>query len=282
MKNLLVALLSTLGFAGCGSHDSPEKFTQTFVQHIGKAAPHLKITVRKPLELALVDEAGKEQTMFLDNSYTAYRANPKDKKAIIQRYAEALLETGTMLQTVDKNRITPVIKDRPWISEIREEMKARGATNFPENVFDELNEDLVVVYAEDSPKNLRFLNAEDLASAGVKKEEIRSLAIRNLKKLLPPIKAEGGNGVFMFTAGGDYEASLILFDDIWKSRKIDVKGEFVVAVPSRDVLLVTGTGDPAGIAKLKDMVSKISSEAPYRISPHLYVFKDGKFERFRQ
>ena len=47
----------------------------------------------------------------------------------------------------------------------------------------------------------------------------------------------------MLKAGGDYEASLLLFDDIWRDGQVKVDGDIVVAVPAKDVLLVTGSNN---------------------------------------
>jgi uncharacterized protein YtpQ (UPF0354 family) len=52
----------------------------------------------------------------------------------------------------------------------------------------------------------------------------------------------------MITAGGDYEASLLLFDDIWSGGQIKVEGDIVVAVPAKNVLLITGSQNRKGLA----------------------------------
>ena len=86
----------------------------------------------------------------------------------------------------------------------------------------------------------------------------------------------------MITAGGDYEASLLLFEDLWKEQKMKVEGEYVVAVPSRDMLLITGTKNSEGVAKLKKLAAKIVSEAPYRLTSDLFVYRAGKFEKYSE
>jgi uncharacterized protein YtpQ (UPF0354 family) len=44
-------------------------------------------------------------------------------------------------------------------------------------------------------------------------------------------------------AGGQYESSLLLAENIWSSGQIEVDGDVVVAVPAKDALLVTGSGN---------------------------------------
>jgi hypothetical protein len=61
-----------------------------------------------------------------------------------------------------------------------------------------------------SPKNISYLTPKELQELGLKREQLRELAVRNLKRLLPKIEFHGGNGVYMLTAGGDYEANCFL------------------------------------------------------------------------
>jgi uncharacterized protein YtpQ (UPF0354 family) len=115
--------------------------------------------------------------------------------------------------------------------------------------------------------------------AKVERPELRALACENLKRLLPKIERHGTGGVYMVTAGGDYEASLLLLDSIWSGGEMEVKGEVVVAIPTRDLLLVTGSKDSEGIEKVKRMVKEASSGA-YRLTQKLFVYRSGRFEEF--
>jgi uncharacterized protein YtpQ (UPF0354 family) len=118
-------------------------------------------------------------------------------------------------------------------------------------VYEDFNDDLIVLYAEDSPKNIRYFSPDDLAKAQIDRKDLRNLACENLKRLLPKIEQHGASGLYMLGAGGDYEASLLLFDSIWSGLKEAVRGDVVVAIPSRDVLVVTGSEDAEGIQKMK-------------------------------
>ena len=84
----------------------------------------------------------------------------------------------------------------------------------------------------------------------------------------------------MLSAGGDYEASLLLFDDIWSDGQIKVEGDIVVAVPAKDALLVTGSKNRKGLAAMRKMVAKFSEEKRYRITDTLFVYRNGRFKKF--
>ncbi|CAN5878403.1 hypothetical protein BH11VER1_BH11VER1_20500 [soil metagenome] len=269
---------------GCSSKQvlSPSDYTKEYAATLLLKNPNLKVTIKGEMELAVFDENGKEVTAFLDNGYKEYVATPKDKELIIGKYIAAFIEPRAQSAEIDTSRITPVIKDREWIAEIRAGMKERGAKDIPENVYEDLNHELVIVYAEDSPKNLRYLTPKDLESVNLKPSELRSLAVKNLKSIVPKIEVQGGNGIYMVTAGGDYEASLILFEALWDGIQIKVDGDYVIAIPSRDMLLITGSNNKEGIRRIRDLAIKTVAEAPYRLTSDLFVRKNGDFVKYEE
>ena len=281
---LVAVILGAMTLTACTGNSplSRDAYTREFAAALQKAAPQLRVEVIAEMQLRIVGPAGKESTAYLDNGYAEYLTDPKDKDAVFQKYIAALEEPESAHGKVDPARIVPVIKDKAWIAEIREGVRVRGSDRLPENVFEPLNDELVIVYAEDSPKNISYLTPKELQELGLKREQLRELAVRNLKRLLPKIEFHGGNGVYMLTAGGDYEASLLLFDDIWADRKLEVTGDYVVAIPSRDLLLVAGSGDEAGIAKIRALAKKSVSKASYSLIPDLFVNRDGRFVRFEE
>lgn len=137
-----------------------------------------------------------------------------------------------------------------------------------------------MVYAIDSPKSIRYLTPAELAATKINAADLRALAVQNLLRILPKIERHGSGGSYMFTAGGDYEASLLLAESIWRDKDAAVLGDPVVAIPSRDLFVLTGSGDPAGIKRLRDMVQKTYAGSAYRLTPKLFRYRDGKFEEF--
>jgi uncharacterized protein YtpQ (UPF0354 family) len=103
------------------------------------------------------------------------------------------------------------------------------------------------------------------------------LACENLKRLVPDPDIQMQDGIYRIRAGGDYDACLLLLDDFWAEAKLDVKGELVAAVPARDFLLVADSADTEAVARLRAMAKSIASRAPYRLTPKLFVRRDGRF-----
>lgn len=257
---------------------SPEEFTALYVQELQKRAPELKIRTVEPLHVKL----GDGLTAYLDSTFTHYKGNPAGRDKIVADYVTATLETIHWRgKRVDVSRIVPVIKDLGYLEEVRNNLRnRRGRKLEPSYARDQYNSNLVILYAEDTPLNIRYLGEEDLVEVGFKKEKRRIKAIDNLRALLPKIQVHGENGTFSITAGGIYESSLLLFDHIWRSGQWKVKGELVVAIPTRGVLLVTGSKDDKGLAYVRRTVAKAMKSGSYNLTNRLFVYRKGRFVPF--
>jgi uncharacterized protein YtpQ (UPF0354 family) len=284
MKRIVQLLLAAVGLcSGCSRSDimTPNEFTHAFADALRKAGPGLKVAVVRDLELKVTSANGRDSTSFLDNAYAMYKQDPNARDDVIQRFVMAGLDTiVTIRDGVDRTRIVPVIKDRPWLEETRRALMSRGAKDVPEHVYEDFSPDLIILYAEDSPKNIRYLGPKDLELAKIQRSELRALACANLKRLLPKIERHGANGLYMITAGGDYEAGLLLLDSIWSGGQMDVKGDVVVAIPTRDLLMVTGSQNPQGLEKMRQMVQEASTGGSYRLTQKLFVYRSGRFVEF--
>lgn len=287
MKRFIQTALAVFGLcSGCTKTDilTPAQFTNQYADALRKSSPELKVEVVRDMQLKVTTADGRESTYFLDNAYDTYKQYPKSKDDVIRQFVAAGLETDAGLHPsgeLDRTLIVPVIKDRPWLEETRKAMMDRGAKEIPQNVYEDLNRDLIILYAEDSPKNIRYFRPEDLEKAHIDRAELRSLACENLKRLLPKIERRGANGLFILTAGGDYEASLLLIDSVWKDVQKEVRGDIVVAIPTRDLLIVTGSDDQQGIERMRQIVQEASTQGSYRLTTKLFAYRGGKFEEFK-
>jgi uncharacterized protein YtpQ (UPF0354 family) len=283
---LLLALSLALPLpAHAGPPLGQRAFTRAFAEKLQKALPDAKVVVKGDLEVRWTPPGGAEATSFLDNAWREYAADPARLDEVLERAVGAAREIAREAgRVVDPRRVVPVIKDKGWLEENRRALRASGAKDVSRVA--EVNEDyngaLTIFYAEDREKGIAYLTAEELARAGLKRSELRALAVRNLKGLLPAIDLDGGDGLYMVTAGGDYEASLILVEDLWAGESIapKVKGEVVIAVPARDLLLVTGSQDPAGLRKVRELAAKVLKEGTYTLTDQLFVWRGGQFVPF--
>ncbi len=281
MKTYLALLIYSFGLTGLANAAplSATQFTQVFSTALKSADPSVTIQAKGDLELVIKDVKEKESTVFLDNAYTQYLRNPKEAKEVLEVYIKSFLELKTKADAIDRTRIVPIIKDRAWLEEIRASVKRQNGEALADNVYEDYNQHLVIVYAEDTPKNISYFSFQEFSKMGIPKDQLRSLAIENLKRLIPKPQTQFGPLVSMITAGGDYEASLILFGDLWAGIP-DVAGDIVVAIPSRDLLLFTGSQDRQGVTKLRELAAKFLEESAYHLTDSLFVYRNGKFVPF--
>ncbi|WP_035606075.1 DUF1444 family protein [Haloferula sp. BvORR071] len=275
MNQLFGKLLSLFG-GGPGPILTPDQFTQEVATAFRKKRPQVALEIVKELEIKF----GDHFTSFLNNAYDLYRHNPTAKKQIVGDVLATGLEViDRSGQQVNRKRIVPVIKDNGWLEEGRKAMAERGRGEFPVPVHEAYNPELILCYAEDSARGIRYLQDKDLEEIGLAREELRELAIANLKELLTDVRCQGGEGLYMMTADGTYESSLILFEDLWTDGRLDLRGEIVVAIPARNLLFVTGTGNTEALARLQEVLAESEQEEmPYRLTSTLFVYRGGKFE----
>lgn len=84
----------------------------------------------------------------------------------------------------------------------------------------------------------------------------------------------------MVNAGGVYEASLILLPSIWTKENFPVDGDFIVAIPTRDLLMITGSKNKEGIDKLKEIVNDAYTNGNYQVSSNLFRWTGKTFEKY--
>jgi uncharacterized protein YtpQ (UPF0354 family) len=261
---------------------SAAEFTEAFAHILREKMPGLKVTICGPLELKLVGKGGGEQSSFLENAFTEYQAHPDLQTEVLEKFTSALRETmEDTHEQIDRTRIVPVIKDATYIEDVRRALESRGHdAAAAAQAYDRYNSELVVLYAEDTPMNMRFLTEENVRELGIERNNLRALAIQNLRNVLANVEVAGDNGLYLVSAGGDYEASLLLMDSLWTSGQVEVNGEIVVAIPARGVLVVTGSENKPALKKVRELAVKTAAEAAYRLTPSLFVYRNSRFEVF--
>jgi hypothetical protein len=141
--------------------------------------------------------------------------------------------------------------------------------------------DLWVIFARYSPSLAEFLvDGEEDYLVGVKGEELYEVARDNLRTRMPPVQRHGKVGAEMLTCGGKFEASLLLFEDLWESIAGETSGDLVACVPSRDTVLLTGTAVPGGVERLRSAAQRILGENAHPLSGALLRWTGDGWEPF--
>ena len=280
MTGFFAAVRSLFGGRAAEPVMDPAAFTEDVARRVRASAPQLDVKVVGELELAInmTEEGGNRA--FLNNAYQMYQGeSARNRSDLVDRFVRSFVEAAAGLER-SRDAIIPIVKDRSWLEEIRQSMLQMHGKEGQDKVYEDLNDDLVVVYAIDTPSNIAYLNPDELERLDVSREDLRVLAVRNLRGLLPGIEVHRGDLVNMITADGNYEASLLLFADLWERERGKLRGDPVAAVPARDLLLFADSANADAVAQLRQLASKMRAEATYALTDRLFVLRDGNWLPF--
>jgi len=272
---------------------SERQFTEETVQALKAATPGLAVEIRGDLQLTFRRENGSTGAIDLNNLYAAYRREPGRHDDLLRRLVASFNEgagqagskanTASDPQTASQTdpakltaNVVPTVKSRVWF----DELKSKLAASQLEPVFDEYNKELVVVYAENTQTRTRYLTSAE--KLDVPRDKLREVALENLQRILPEIKfsaLEEGR-LYVLSADGDNNASLILLDKVWADPRLKLDGDAVVALPVRDIVMVAGSKDRKALKVLRSAAKKWYAEGPYSLSESLFVRRNGKFAKY--
>lgn len=253
-----------------------KEFAQVYLDALSKKYPGVSFELNSDLSIT-AKKGDLDYRHYIDNAFIAYKTEPDSITTIINRYLAATTDLYVDSKTVNVDNIVPVIKPVEYLDEVN--ILNKDGKSFP-MVTEKYNDQLIIAYAEDSKNSISYLTEDDFKTLSISKDTLKSVALRNFDKIIPNIQRQGENGLFMITAGGDYEASLILLSSIWTKENFPVEGEFIVAIPNRDMLLVTGSQNKNGIAKIRGIAADSYKTGNYQISEHLYKWTGKKFEKY--
>ena len=275
-KIAIISILISLYMFGLFGQSNPKlKFTKEYFKQLKKEVEGLELVCLKELEIK-TKYKGKDLTHLLNNAYAEYVREEDDKSEVIERYIKSAITLYHPKPEFSPDKIVPNIKDWRYL----EELKAIQENGEIAYVYEKYNEELYIFYAQDTEHSISYLVKDDIEELKIETEGLKERATKNLLKILPKIESHGENGYYMLTAGGDYEASLILENSIWPKENFKVKGNIVIGLPARDLVLITGSQDLKGLEKLKTTVLEVNQTGNHLVSDKIFIFQDGKFEIF--
>jgi uncharacterized protein YtpQ (UPF0354 family) len=249
------------------------EFAKKFADQLTESVSGLQIVSINELEIKTEFNGLEDITHYLDNCYSEYLNDPKDIKDIMDRYLNGAKSLYLPKEPLNLDRVVPVIKDHRFVSQLKE-LNA----DFDDNhVYEKYNSELYIFYAEDKEYSTNYLTQDDFKALGMSYENLKLKAIENLENMVS-IECHGDDGYFMLVAGGNYETSLILFD-LWDKENFDVKGEIIIGIPSRDLLIITGKDDKENKEKLQNIITEIQESGDHIVSKEMFEYINGKFEK---
>lgn len=271
--------ITVLGFGQSGEL-SPANFNELCLQSLIEMYPEITFNAKDEFTIEAMDKETRF-TLHLENPYREYQESGESIPQIISKYVTASGSLfGTAKPLINIDRIVPTIKPVEYFEELNQIAK-ENSIEVPRLVYEFYNEKLIIVYAEDTDLNIQYFSEEDFDKLSINRDTLLKLAVRNLEKILPDIQKFGNNQSFGLVAGGLFEASLILIEHLWKET-LSVDGDFIVSIPNRDLIFVTGSNDSIEVERIHAIALNAYKTGDHPLSPSLFQWNGEKFEEYRQ
>ena len=200
--------------------------------------------------------------------------------AEVDRWVSSCLEPPDIPES--ERVLVPLLRPQELMQVPRERVPAADSHEVRWDLFTRFCGPLVVVYALDAGARFYYVTSmERLNELGYEAQGLLAQAVENLGKVLPEVRAYSSEGsCIQLCAGGDYEASLLLMDDVCDGLAEQVAGDLVACVPARDLIFLTGSEDPGGLADLRQRVKDAQVQPASELWQGLMVRRDGRWHAF--
>jgi hypothetical protein len=249
----------------------PEAFGEQVARILLRHFPDREVELAGPMDVIL---NGKH--LGLDNLYRMVQYEPSRGLEIVENYLERLVEGDTVSATplplsVARPRIMPRIQ--------------------PESVFEHLDREqvahvpyvngTVVVFVLDMPQMTVSITVEQLIRWGLEMEDLDLIARQNLAGYAPDLEiqlvdsSEGGRAAIVARQDG-YDAARLLLGSLHERLAPEMRGDFFVAVPARDMFLAITLDPPPFVERIQRRVAQDFRRLPYPICSRFFlVTRDG-------
>src|SRR4051812_1297351 len=176
--------------------------------------------------------------------------------------------------------VVPRIKHVNFLAALRP-LAAKDAGSMP--VTEPLAGELLITYAQDLPGAFKMFSEREFEKSGLTRQQLRTVAIENLRKQLPRPKLATKGPLVSLAVGSNLDACLLLVDAAWTTvaKHMPVPGKIVVSVPNRDVVLCTGSDSPEGVRQLRQIAKVQRAKEPvHGLTEALFVREGNRWALF--
>lgn len=148
-------------------------------------------------------------------------------------------------------------------------------------VLHELGDGLLVSYVVEQGDQFEFISEGEMVEEGFTADRLHQVGLANLAELVGAqgVQVHPDEAIFAVVAGGNFEASLILIDDLWQSGfRQFVDGDYAVAIPARDILAFGDAGNAAARSALRDVIRRAWLGADHLLSNRLFTRQGGAWK----
>ena len=255
---------------------SKANFRDQFVSAVHERYPDVEAKVDGELGVVITGlPNGAVHRTWLDRAYQEFVKNPAGIDELFDRWMGSLRDLK--VDGLDLSNIVPMIKDQSWVAAQLPAAREADPDARLDQWIEDYNSELVIAYAEFG-ESIRFLDRKNVQESGQSEDDLRQIAIENLRRRTAQREVYGDNGRYWIGAGGNLEASLLLDDELWADPRLSVRGDLIVGVPDRDTLVVVGSEDLDQVLEAAAMVERLHRTERYPISEKLFIRRGDRFE----
>lgn len=259
---------------------SADGFTQSFAARAEKLLPAAKITVMGELQVSIKldpDAEGAGITSNLDNAYKMYLEEPVRLEEIMVKHIRVLTEDLNQASVAKREQLVAVVRHKGFMDEVKRSKRADQI--FPER---RIAGDIHVFYAFDAPNSVHYADSRTIEALGVAEADLDAVALENLQRIMAEPLIETYPEMVAISANDPYLTSLLLIDRFWAKDRFRFRGDLVVFVVARDLMLVTGSEESGGLAAAREAIQQLAGQIPYGISTEPIVRRNGAWQSFVQ
>jgi uncharacterized protein YtpQ (UPF0354 family) len=249
----------------------PEGFA-THVERIFKARwPERSVEIAGPMDLVV-----QGRHLGLENLWRIVSREPERQDEIITHYFEKLLEGDEIGNTHMPFRLVkPRIMPRIQPVGIFEHLDRDQVAHVP------FVNDTVIVFVMDLPEVTVSVTVEQMVRWGVQSEDLEQISRENLSRYRPDLQVRvvesetGGRAAILSVLDG-YDAARLLLETLHSTLAPQLKGDFFVATPARDMFVAISRDPEDFVGKVQRRVVRDFNRLPYPITDALFIVtRDG-------
>ena len=246
-------------------------FAEEVSSILSRLRPALSIEHAGPREIVV-----NGRRLDLENLVRLVTTDEERGVEIVEQYLEHLFDeesfaVASMPWAVARPKIMPRIQPVGIFNHLSQDMVA----------YVPFVNDTVIVFVVDLPNMTVSVTTEQLLRWGVDAEELEPIARANLERMSADLdfrtleSEEGGRAIVISMQDG-YDASRLLLEDLYETFAYELDGDFMVAIPSRDMFLALSPEPSTFVSRVQARVREDYNRLPYPISDRLfYCCMDG-------
>ncbi|MGH9826048.1 MAG: DUF1444 family protein, partial [Blastocatellia bacterium] len=200
-----------------------------------------------------------ERQIFLNNAHQDYcRAGRRAKSDVLRQYAIVDIPSIPSSWEEASQSLLPVVREGSFFTQGTLRAQAAGK-EAKKMAFRPVASHLAVGLAHDGPKTISYVMHDSLEAWAVSLDDALDHAGERLWKMSNGRFERSSAGFYISPWRDNYDASrLFLPQLLWN---LNVKGDHIAAIPTRDYLVITGSEDTEGLSAMAQMCEQASEMA---------------------